>query len=140
MGVKFGGFIPRHTEEEVSWAKDKIENRLRNVIKPTALRESGLLDEYNKLFHKNLSYSGFYTWLRGIQNPELKKKEYIKRKEQKLVFGARYLLYVNKETICGFETIEEVKEFLQNNLILSGQKLCLYEKKELGIKYDIEIK
>lgn len=138
MGL--GGYKgPKHIEEEIIWAKDVISNKLHNDIKAKKIVQLGLLEEWKKKFSKNLSLPGFYTWLRGIQNPELKKRSYVK-KETKLVFGSRYLLYVNTETICGFETVEEVKLFLETNAILSGQKLCLYEKKELGIKYDIEIK
>ena len=140
MNYKRGGYMPRHTEEEISWAKDVIINKLHNIIRPKVVGESKLVDEYNIKFGKHLKCSGFYTWLRGIQNPELKKRTYEKSKEKKLVFGAQFLLYVNEDTICGFETQEEVKNFLQTNLILSGQKLCLYEKKDIGIKFDIEIK
>ena len=136
----YGGYQgPRHSEEEIIWAKDVIMNRLHNDIKAKKILQLGLLEEWKRKFNKNLTLPGFYTWLRGVQNPELKKKGCIK-KETKLVFGAKYLLYVNAETICGFEAVEEVKLFLETNAILSGQKLCLYEKKELGIKYDIEIK
>lgn len=136
----FGGFKgPRHTEEEIIWAKDVIANKLHNDVKAKKILQLEILEEWKKKFNKNISLPGIYTWLRGIQDPELKKRGYIK-KETKLVFGAKYLLYVNKDMICGFETIEEVKLFLETNAILSGQKLCLYEKKELGIKYDIEIK
>lgn len=138
MGL--GGFKgPRHTEEDIAWAKDTIVNRLKNDIKAKKILALGILEEYNKKFSRSLSLAGLYTFLRYTQNPALKKRTYT-RKETKLVFGAKYLLYVNAETICGFETVEEVKLFLETNAILSGQKLCLYEKKELGIKYDIEIK
>jgi hypothetical protein len=135
----YGGWKARHTEEEVVWAKNTIQNKLNNDVKAKKILQLNILNEYTNKFNKKISITGIYTWLRSIQNPELKKRSYVK-KEAKLVFGAKYLLYVNAETICGFETTDEVKEFLETNIVLSGQKLCLYEKKELDIKYAIEIK
>ena len=131
-------FIGERPENQVIDHIDR--NKLNNKVTPGRIQNSTLIEEYKQKFNRVFTASGLYTWLRNINDPDLKKRTYIKSKEKKLVFGAKYLLYVNQETICGFETVEEVKEFLQTNLILTGQKLCLYEKKELGIKYDIEIK
>lgn len=139
MGLK-GGFIPRHTEEEKNWAREVIKITLKNIVKPKAVQQSGLLNEYNKKFNKNLGPGGLYTWLKSITDPEAKKRSYIKSKEKKLIFGSKYLLIINDSNINAFETLDEVKECLQNSLVLSCQKIHLYEKKELGIKYDIEIK
>lgn len=136
-----GGYKgPAHTEEEKIWARDAIANRLNNEVKNRKIEESGITPEYNAKFGRNITIGGLYTWLRIIQNPDLKHSASPKKpKETKLVFGAKYILYINNNNICGFETQEEVQEFLKNSMILSTQTISLYEKKDLSIQYDIKI-
>lgn len=128
---------PRHTEEDIAWAKDTIANRLNNEVKAKKILQLGLTEEYNKKFNRKITISGLYTWLRVVANPSLRKP--YKPKETKKVFGARYVLYVSQNAIYGFETEEEVTNFLKNSLILTGSNLSLYEKKELTINYNIVI-
>lgn len=140
MGI--GGYKgPTHTEEEKAWAKEIIAIKLNNEVKGRLIRDAKITEEYNKKFNRNITEGGLYTWLRIVQNPELKRKGGYtsKPKETKLVFGAKYILYINNSNICGFETQEEVQEFLKSSMILSTQTISLYEKKDLSIQYDIKI-
>ncbi len=136
-----GGYKgPTHTEEEKIWAKEVIATKLNNEVKGRLIRDTKIIEEYNKKFNRNLTEGGLYSWLRVIQNPDLKHRASPKKpKETKLVFGAKYILYINNNNICGFETQEEVQEFLKNSMILSTQTISLYEKKDLTIRYDIKI-
>ncbi len=139
MGI--GGYKgPKHSEEEVAWANEVITKKLNNDIKGAKIRDLGLLEEYNIKFNRQIGNSGLYTWLRSVQNPDLKyKPSSSKSKETKFVFGAKYILYINDNNICGFETQEEVQDFLKNSMILSTQTISLYEKKDITIQYDIKI-
>jgi len=139
MGI--GGYKgPKHSEEEVVWAKEVIATKLNNDIKGAKIRDLKILEEYNAKFNRHIGGAGLYTWLRGVQNPDLKYKPgSSKPKETKLVFGAKYILYINSSNICGFETQEEVQSFLKNSMILSTQTISLYEKKDITIQYDIKI-
>jgi len=150
----------RHTPEEVTWIKKKFK-LIGKSFNPNKIDELGLPAEYKKKFGKDILATGLVTWIRTIQHPEiygyaavLKRKELrekglippkrttsyatkIPNKLLKTLEQARYILYVFNSNILGFDTKEQVKEYLEQ--AAPQEPIKLFENVKAEVKHSVDV-
>lgn len=146
-------FRTKYTEEDVKWAESVIE-KLKATNEFTYHGVGKYLNEYEKRFNRRISQVGFQTWLRRIDNPEaqreydkrywekrklrpMNKKEKISTNVLKLLEQSKYILCIFDAGVFGFDTKEQVKEYLTK--IQSQVPIKLFENIPAEIKVNIEI-
>lgn len=147
--------VIRHTEEELNWAKETIKKLPKISAKYIAAGD--IISEYKRLFNKDLSVAGMYSWLRLENDPSLKKEkrdranEYqrLKRRgelpqnnakflrEKETFEKSNILTYIN-HNIIGFENEAELKDFLMKSQVI-GDNVSVFKRTPIKIEYNITI-
>ena len=134
----------RHSEEEISWAKEEGEKLDKVTAK--SVQEAGLCDEYERLFHRKMTNNALSQWMRMTLNPELKKRYAKKgnatrqpseRKELEVFKKSQYIVYFNRR-VCGFEDIKELEGFLKEHRILS-EDVKVFKVLPVKVEYSVQI-
>lgn len=107
----FGNRTP-YTDEQINWAKSVIEilSSTGKKLTQKTYREEHLVDEFNKMFGRKISYDSMYHWFRtltGYKRPEPKKD----LMSLLMKDSSKFLLIIN-----GMPIIYESEEQLQKSL------------------------
>ena len=129
------GTMGRLSDEERDWSVKAIE-RLKGDLSYKSIEKSGLVDEHNKLFDRQLKdAASLYQRFKGMTKGS---KSKAKKSSPEYVFeNSNYLVYLKDYGTSGFETEDEVKEFLEKSKILGN--VILFKRVEVEVKYDIQI-
>lgn len=142
----------QYTEADVAWAKSEIKKlKDQGTFKWNGIVKSKVVDRYQQRFNRRITESGILAWFTRIDDPMKHRaydKAYRERRAAGLPTSARgknpmvifqkssYIILVAGQ-LMGFETEEEVKEFIANSQILGGVRL--FVNQPINIKYDVEI-
>jgi len=140
-----GGYAgPRHTDEEKIWAEEVIGRFEDGKIRPKKVEALGLVGEFKKKFGRSVTVTGMNGWLRKIQDPMYgkswgkgDKKEKVSTSVLKLLEQSKYVLYVFGAGVFGFETKDEVREYLLKKQ--PKESVRLFENVALAVKYNVEV-
>jgi len=128
----------KYTEEDIKWAKEQMAKIRSMGLRITAkgIKDSGVYEEFCKRFNLFEPVPDYLAvWLRRIENPTLKKPYSISKTTA--IFEKSTYIIVVAQNVMGFETQEEVKEFLSKSQILSGVKL--FQSIPIEVKYEVII-
>ena len=123
-----------HSKEADQWVEKKITGEFR-----TAAVGIKFIEKHNlcQAFKKEVGYSippKTLQYLFMTRRWKLYGKE--KRKTQKL-YNANFLLVVG-EKVSGFDTFEEIKDFMMNNMVML-RDIVIFEKKKVNVDYNIKL-
>ena len=123
------------TPEAHVWAEEKAKE-LNGHCGVKSLEKKGLLKEYKDKFGHSLSMSAMYSFIN-----KAKRKIYgsMSRKSGGSTFKKSKFLLVLGEKINGFDDSEQIKDFINANLVVLRDVL-IFEKKEINVDYKINIK
>ena len=132
-----GGKVRKYSTEEVYWANEVIE-RLEGKVGLSRLKKEGILKEYKEKFKQEKSPGAIYNWLRILARKKgySSQKKPAKKKKEDVFRKSEFLVYVEQGGLFGFDTPDEVKEFIIKSQIVSGVKL--FKRIHLNVKVEIE--
>ena len=111
-----GGYQgPRHTEEQIEWAR-KVIKRLNGKVYPSCVEDSNLVKEYTRLFNLPCTTKGLSSWLTCVKKRDLgemkvkKKDTSEKLKVMRCLESSKYVLYVFNEDIFLFILLFDIPD------------------------------
>lgn len=142
-----------HTVEEVTWMKSIIKQYPK--LTPKIIRKEKLHEKFSKKFNRHIGVDGMYTWKNVLSNPSVysykaRRQRLLERKNNpnyvaprqskknpvSVFLKSNYIVIVAGQ-VMGFETTEEVTNFIASSQILGGVKL--FKHQSIKINYDVQI-
>ena len=139
-----------HTPEEQAWVQEKVDSGMYTM---KAIEANNLLEELEERFGRKLGAHGMYSWFRYLKNPGLKQSEKDKAKstkqEGKSSVNAKFmreketfeksnlLAYIN-HNIVGFESDNDLKEFMVKNQVM-GENVFVFKRIPIKIEYSVQL-
>ena len=127
-----GGYS-KLSEKEIEWTKEAIQ-RLEGKLGVKSITETGLEKEYKKKFGKKITPGGIYSRMLKYRQPGTKRG----KSPNKLFENSSFVVYLKDLGVFGFDTEDEVKEFLIKSKIIGN--VLVFKKVSVDIKFDIHIK
>lgn len=128
-----------HTKEEVEWAKRIIKEKFNGIAPTTTqIRKEGIIDEYAIAFHKGLTAGGLNNWMKRVMgqgHPSERRRKGSKVTD--VLQKSNYLLYTTAGGLFGFETKQEIEEFIKNNSMVGGFRVFL--NIPVAVSYSVKI-
>lgn len=146
----------RYSNDMCNWMKNKADNMLvleenRGLTCDKLVQKYNLDENFNKTFNLNktrhaismllmkftdperyLKYSG-----RDINGKPINKKNLQKGDNDSVFTKATYIMYL-QNNVLGFDTKDEIIEFLKMNRVLAPN-VSIFVRKELKIDYQVDI-
>jgi hypothetical protein len=131
-----GGARIRLTQEEKDWRIEKGQMLIGKFGKITAdgIRECELIEEAARVFGKHMTLTGMITGLKNVANLPKRAR---KGSNVNLCEQFQYLVYVKDIGTSGFNSEEEVKEFLTKSGILGNVRV--FKQIPTSIEYNIKL-
>ena len=143
----------KYTDEDRKWGMELISRTGDNPT-PARLNDIDAVELYHKRFGGGITVTGLSTWLRRMQFPD-KQREYDRAYYRKRMMGSggkvkdsgnkllklleqsKFILYVFGMGVYGFDTKDEVKEYLIQ--VKPQNPIRLFTNVPAGIKVNIEV-
>jgi len=125
------------SEKERVWSQEAMKKCMQDgngKISRATIESLELCEEVKKKFGKKISAGGLYSRFYGM-NPQYRHK-----RKGNAAEISNYLVFVKLTgQTAGFETEDEVKEFIEKNQILGNDNIRIFKHMPTTVKYDIKI-